>query len=67
MIGERFKGFYEPKRMDSPALKPVGRVLYQFSIEKQQTVGADLRVRPLWAHTWVHPYKITVSRPILGA
>jgi hypothetical protein len=26
MIGERFKGFYEPRRMDSPALKPVGSV-----------------------------------------
>ena len=23
-------------------------------------VGADLRVRPLWAHTWVRPYRQTL-------
>ena len=26
MIGERFKGFYEEERMDSPGTKPLGRV-----------------------------------------
>jgi hypothetical protein len=35
-------------------------LLYQFPIEKQQTVGADPRVRPLWAHTWMCPYKNTL-------
>ena len=36
---------------------PDSTVYYQFPMEKRQTVGADLRVRPLWAHPEVRPYQ----------
>jgi hypothetical protein len=42
--------------------------LYQLPIEKRQTVGADLRVRPLWAHPWVRPYQKTglIDQGVIG-